>query len=115
MGPTDEELYRRARKGDRSAFAELYERRGPSLYRYALHLSGSPAVAEEVAHDVFLRLIRPDAGFNASRGPLEAYLYGMARNFIRALRRHRDCDDTGEPVAEHNILGELIKNERTTA
>lgn len=115
MEPTDEELYRRMRKGDRGAFAELYERRGPSLYRYALHLSGSHTAAEEVAHDVFLRLIRPDAGFDPGRGPLEAYLYGMARNLIRVMRRHQSVEGAGDPAAEHNILGDLIRNERTAA
>jgi len=115
MEPTDEDLYRRMKKGDQRAFAELYERREPSLYRYALHVSGSRTLAEEVAHEVFLRLIRPDAGFDAGRGPLEAYLYGMARNLIRVMRRHQPVEDAGHPVAEHNILGDLIRNERTAA
>ena len=37
MRRTDEELYRLMKSGDRAAFAELYERREPALYRYALH------------------------------------------------------------------------------
>ena len=115
MEATDEELYRRTRKGDRRAFAELYERRRLSLFRYALHVSGSRTVAEEVTHEVFLRLIRPDTGFDAGRGTLEAYLYGMARNFIRVMRRRQGVEEAGDPVAEHNILGDLIRNERTAA
>jgi RNA polymerase sigma-70 factor (ECF subfamily) len=115
MEPTDEELYRRTRKGDRKAFAELYQRRAPSLCRYALHVSGSHTAAEEVAHEVFLRLIRPDAGFDAGRGPLEAYLYGMARNLIRVMRRHQTVEEIGDTAAEHNILGDLIRDERTAA
>jgi len=115
MEPTDEDLYRRMKKGDQRAFAELYERREPSLYRYALHVSGSHTLAEEVAHEVFLRLIRSDAGFDAGRGPLEAYLYGMVRNLIRVMRRHQPVEEAGDSAAEHNILGDLIRNERTAA
>jgi RNA polymerase sigma-70 factor, ECF subfamily len=89
MQPSDEELYRRMRKGDQFAFAELYTRREPGLHRYALHMSGSWSVAEEVTHEVFLRLMGPDAGFDARRGPLEAYLYGVARNLIRVTRREK--------------------------
>ena len=33
MEGSDEELYRRMKKGDRAAFAELYERREPGIYR----------------------------------------------------------------------------------
>ena len=37
---SDEELYRLMRKGNQLAFAQLYERRQPAIYRYALHMSG---------------------------------------------------------------------------
>ena len=44
---SDEELYRLMRKGNQLAFAQLYERRQPPIYRYALHMSGSHAAGEE--------------------------------------------------------------------
>ena len=56
MAPSDQALYDRMRKGDQEAFAALYERHEPALFRYALHLSGNHFVAEEVAHEVFLHL-----------------------------------------------------------
>jgi RNA polymerase sigma-70 factor (ECF subfamily) len=115
MELSDEELYRRMRKGDRMAFAELYDRRGAPLHRYVLHISGSQSAAEEVTHDVFLRLIRPDSSFDDRRGTLEAYLYGMARNLVRVMRRHQSVETSGEPVAENTILGDLIRNERIAA
>ena len=80
---SDDDLYRAVRKGDRGALGELYERREPGLYRYALYVSGSRAVAEEVTHDIFLRLIGPGVPFDEKRGSLEAYLYGVARNLLR--------------------------------
>ena len=115
MQPSDEELYRRTRKGDQLAFAELYTRREPGLYRYALHMSGSCSVAEEVTHEAFLRLIGPDAGFDARRGPLEAYLYGVARNLIRVTRREKSGGSARDLAGPHDILGDLIQDEMTAA
>ena len=43
--PSDEDLYRLMRLGNRDAFAGLYDRHQPALYRYALHASGSQTVA----------------------------------------------------------------------
>lgn len=115
MEPSDEQLYRQMRKGDQHAFAELYQRREPALHRYALHMSGNRLVAEEVTHEVFLRLMGPETGFDARRGSLEAYLYGVARNLVRVTWRDRSVEQTGDPAAEHDILGDLIRNEMTAA
>jgi len=115
MEQSDEDLYRRMRKGNRGALAELYERHEPALYRYALHVSGSRVVAEEVTHEVFLRMIGPQVSFDARRGPLEAYLYGIARNLIRVLRRTGSVQEAGDQAAEHDILGDLIKDEIAVA
>jgi RNA polymerase sigma-70 factor (ECF subfamily) len=112
---SDEELYRQIRKGSQRAFALLYERRGSALYRYALHMSGSRAVAEEVAHEVFLRLIGPHLRFDEERGSLEAYLYGVARNLVRVIRRKATGEEIQEQAIEHDILGDLIRNESCAA
>jgi len=115
MELSDEELYRRMRKGDRMAFAELYDRRSAPLHRYVMHISGSHSAAEEVTHEVFLRLIKGHSSFDDRRGTLEAYLFGMARNLVRVVRRHQSVELSGEPAAEQNILGDLIRNERMIA
>jgi len=112
MAPSDEELYRQMRKGDQQAFAELYERREPALFRYALYLSGSRAVAEEVAHDAFLQLFGRDTHFDERRGPLEAYLYGVARNLIRVIRRRRTWEQETDQPAGFDLVADLINEER---
>ena len=115
MEQTDEELYRQMRKGSRQAFATLYERREPALYRYALHMSGSRATAEEVAHEVFVRLMGPHLHYDERRGTLEAYLYGMARNLIRVIRRKGEPEEAVEQAVLHDILGDMIRDETTAA
>jgi RNA polymerase sigma-70 factor, ECF subfamily len=111
MLKSDEELYRLTRKGDQDAFAELYRRREPAIYRYALHMSGSSAVAEEVANEVFVQLMAPNAHFDERRGSLESWLYGIARNLVRVVRRQGPVEASVDRAFEHDILGDLIHNE----
>jgi len=115
MQPGDEELYRLMRKGNQDAFAQLYERRAPALYRFALHMSGSPAVAEEVSHEVFVQLMGPSTRFDETKGSLESFLYGIARNLIRVVRRLGPVAEPVDRPFHHDILGELIGNETTAA
>jgi RNA polymerase sigma-70 factor (ECF subfamily) len=112
---SDEELYRQMRKGNQRAFAALYERREPALYRYAFHMTGSRTAAEEVAQEVFVRLLGPHLHFDDRRGSLEAYMYGVARNLVRVLRRKGSVEEAVEQIVEHDILGDLIKEQATTA
>jgi RNA polymerase sigma-70 factor, ECF subfamily len=44
----DQELFRQLRKGNETAFTTLYERYQGPIYRFALHMSGNTATAEEV-------------------------------------------------------------------
>jgi RNA polymerase sigma-70 factor, ECF subfamily len=113
MQPSDEELYSLMRKGSQDAFAQLYERREPALYRFALHMSGSPAVAEEVSHEVFVQLMGPATRFDETKGTLESFLYGIARNLIRVFRRLGPVAEPVDRPFDPDILGELIGNETT--
>lgn len=115
MQQTDEELYRLMRNGNQDAFAQLYARRAPALRRYALHTSGSPAVAEEVAQEVFLQLMGSGSRYDEAKGTLESFLYGIARNLLRVVRRQGPVEEPVDGVSEHDILGNLIGNEETAA
>jgi RNA polymerase sigma-70 factor (ECF subfamily) len=112
---TDEELYRRAKDGDRRAFETLYDRRHQGLYRYALHMSGNHAIAEEATHDAFLSLIQPASRFDPRFGTVEAYLYGAVRNISRRMRPTLALEQPEEPVAAGDLLSELIGDEEASA
>ena len=75
-------LLRRAVRGDEQAFLALYQKHQSPLYRYALRMTGSPWAAEEVVQEVFLVLIREPGKYQAARGELGAFLYGVARNRV---------------------------------
>jgi RNA polymerase sigma-70 factor (ECF subfamily) len=115
MELTDEALYARTKQGDRQALEKLYERREPGLFRYALHVAGNRATAEEATHEAFLSLIQPGGRFDPERGSVEAYLYGTVRNLIRSMRRLRVMGPEREPSFSPDVLGGLIEDERTAA
>ena len=80
---TDDGLVRRMIAGDEEAFTLLYRRRQPSIYRFALHMSGNAAVAEDVTQEVFMTLIRDAKRFDPARGTVGGFLFGIARNHLR--------------------------------
>ena len=82
LGERDDVLLQRAAKGDENAFTDLYRRHQASLYRYALRMTGSPWAAEEVVQDVFMTLIRQPRKYDADKGEVGAFLFGIARNRV---------------------------------
>jgi len=102
MSQSDEELIVAVAAGQREAFAELYRRRRPEVYRFALHMSGLPAVAEDVAQEVFLAVISEAARYTPGRSGVVAWLIGIARNHaLRRIteRRHEPLPDEGREPA----------------
>ena len=78
----DDVLLRRAAKGDEDAFTFLYRRHQAALYRFALRMTGNAWASEEIVQDVFMTLMREPKKYDTMRGPLAAYLYGIARNRV---------------------------------
>ena len=83
----DSELLRLMLAGNEEALALLYRRRQGSIYRFALQMSGSKSIAEDVTQEVFLFLMRDGHVFDPSKGSVSAFLFGVARNYV--LRRLR--------------------------
>src|SRR6516165_4573209 len=57
-GPGSDPLLAQLVAGREEAFAALYDRHGPALYRVALALLGSREAAEDAVQDVFAALVR---------------------------------------------------------
>lgn len=102
---TDEQLLAQALAGEEDAFTALYRRRQGPIYRFALHMSGSTQIAEEVTQDVFVFLIQRGHDFDASRGVLGAYLFGVARNYVRRAL---------EKSYPENVLSSPIEDEQAS-
>ncbi len=109
----DGDLLKKSRSGDAEAFSRLYSQHADPVYRFALHMSGNPSVAEEVLQETFLALIRDSSGFDPRRGSLGSYVFGIARNRIRkhvAMGREF-TEPESEPVAHDDLLANLTRRE----
>ncbi len=65
---------------------EFYRRHQGGLYRYAVHMSGSPQSAADVVQETFLTLMRHTGKYDEEKGTPAAFLFGIARNHLRKLR-----------------------------
>jgi RNA polymerase sigma-70 factor, ECF subfamily len=106
---TEGGLLRRMVAGDEEAFTLLYRRQQPAIYRFALHMSGSPAIAEDVTQEVFLTLILDARRFDPARGALGAFLFGVARNHLRK-RWAQDCRSLPLPENETDLTALASRN-----
>ena len=116
MQEHDADLLLLIQNGDEQAFLRLYQARQAAIYRFALHMSGSPFIAEDITQEVFLALIRDSRGYDPEKGSLSGYLFGIARKLVlRSLERGRldiaineqedergfpDLSSSSDPLAE---------------
>jgi RNA polymerase sigma-70 factor, ECF subfamily len=86
----DADLVARVRAGDEQAFVELVGRYNSTLMRLARSYVASAAVAEEVAQDTWLAVLRGLAGF-AERSSFRTWLLRILINRARTtgVREHR--------------------------
>jgi RNA polymerase sigma-70 factor (ECF subfamily) len=83
--PRDVELLRWLAAGDENSFLLFYRRYQGALYRFALHMTGSPDAAADVVQETFLAVIRGTAKYDPIRGAAGAFLFGVARNHVHRL------------------------------
>jgi RNA polymerase sigma-70 factor (ECF subfamily) len=100
-------LMLRAVRGDRAAFAALFEREAGRLIAIARRIVRRTDLAEEVVQDAFVAAWQRSAQFDASRGPARAWLTTIVRN--RALNLIRD----GSRVEYHDEATLADLGERT--
>lgn len=108
---TDEQLLAEALAGNEDAFTVLYRRRQGPVFRFALHMSGSPQIAEEVTQDVFIFLVQRGKDFDPSRAALGAYLFGVARNYVRRALERNYTEATLTTPAEDETRSLLVEND----
>ena len=102
MNQSDEELLTNARRGSQAAWAELFDRHQGRIYRFALRMTGSSGVADEVVQDTFLDLLGGGLRFDAGKGPLGAFLLGVAR--LKSLK----LGSSGRTGADDRVLDGLV-------
>jgi RNA polymerase sigma-70 factor (ECF subfamily) len=90
------------------SFAELYERTFPRVYAYVASLLRDRSAAEDVTAQAFERAYRKRRSYRATRGSMDAWVFGIARNAaLDELRKRRrlaklegDPEDVHAPAPE---------------
>jgi len=109
----DERLARRAARGDRRAFTEIYERYHQDLYRFCLAMVGNPADAQDALQNTMVKVLRALPG-EKREIKLKPWLYRIARNeSIETLRRRRDeVQLEPDQVSEVDVAERAEKRQR---
>ncbi|PUZ22752.1 hypothetical protein DCC81_20195 [Chitinophaga parva] len=79
--PPGDVWVRRMREGDEAAFTQLYRQYHPALYLYLLRYCKIPSLAEDLVHDVFLKLWEVRERIDPAQS-FTGYLYRIARNHV---------------------------------
>jgi RNA polymerase sigma-70 factor (ECF subfamily) len=100
-------------RGDRLAFAELYDRYGKAAYGLAQRVTRDPQLAEEVVQEVFLSIWRQAGKFNSQRGKPSTWLLSIthhkAVDIVRReqLRRTEPAEQMLEAADTTNVPREV--------
>ncbi len=73
---------RRCMDGDSGAWAELVRTHHRRVYGLCYRFTGSPADAEDLTQDVFLKIYSNLSSFDMARGSLQVWITTMTRNLL---------------------------------
>ncbi|MFW6457663.1 MAG: sigma-70 family RNA polymerase sigma factor [Planctomycetota bacterium] len=86
---SEPDLIKRARNGDKAAFAGLVRRYQDYIYNAAVHMVGRWQDAEDLTQQVFLKAFRGISGFR-QKSRFTTWLYSIMLNCVRSFWRRQD-------------------------
>lgn len=108
MRPSDSDLIRAARRGDRDAANTLVERYWTGAWRASLAISGRPELANDATQDAFERILKALSRVDEKR-PFGAYLHRTVVNrtldLLKREDRYRPFDDQDDLAGPGVELG----------
>lgn len=105
--PRLQELLAATARGDRAAFAELYDATSSHLFALLLRILRRRDLAEEALQDCYVRIWQKSGSYSVERGAPVAWLASIARyralDMLRARRPEvsEQTSESGEPPASH--------------
>jgi len=107
-------LLEEARRGGEEAFLTLYSQHRNAVFRFAFHMTGSIATAEDVTQECFLAMVR-GSEFDPCKARLQAWLFGIARHIVfRHLRiSGHESEQLAETATTADALDEILSAERS--
>ena len=97
----DEALMQAYANGDASAFDRLYARHKVAVYRFFLRQNLTEAVAEELTHDTWLRVIKASDRYTES-AQFRTYLFSIARNISVDYYRKKSTQHENTAYTDDN-------------
>jgi RNA polymerase sigma-70 factor (ECF subfamily) len=104
--PNEQALLKRAKQYDEAALGELYDRYAPRIYGYIYRRVGDPHLAEDLAGDVFVRVVQSIRSRRGWHTSFLAWLYRIAHNVVVDHYRRppealfASLDEMGTPAEE---------------
>ncbi|MCJ7550303.1 MAG: sigma-70 family RNA polymerase sigma factor [Anaerolineae bacterium] len=97
---TESDLPDRAFRLERDAFAQIFDRHYDAIFRYIYRRVGHRETAEDLAQEVFHRLVETNGRGGRPIRNVKAWLYRVARNLVidearrQTVRQHEPLEDT---------------------
>jgi RNA polymerase sigma-70 factor (ECF subfamily) len=95
-------IVRIAERGDRDAFACLFNHFAPRVKSYLMRLGAAPEAAEELAQETLLTVWRRAAAFDPARAAASTWIFTIARNLRIDLSRRESRATPSEDPADVN-------------
>jgi RNA polymerase sigma-70 factor (ECF subfamily) len=93
-----------AQAGNAAAFGLLYDAYASRIHDYLYYRTHHREVAEDLTSKVFLKALTAFATYDAAKGPLQAWLYRIAKNALtdhwRAARPDADIEDVWDALRD---------------
>jgi len=106
------ELMRRTARGDKQAFANLYQATSAKLFGVALRISGRREIAEEVLQEAFVAVWGRAKDYDPVRGSVMTWLVTIVRHCAIDQLRHQQSRPEGHSAPE-DILTSYVATGRT--
>ena len=112
-----------ARRGDAVAFSRLFAGFERRIFRYAAHMCGRDA-ADDVVQETFLAVLRGRVDYDAGKGSVGNYLFGIARHFVLKRLSAREVatfdldehdEETAWPDERPSVVDSLTRAETIQA
>ncbi len=82
MSEADDRLVQKAQQGSPEAIASIYDSNYSAVYRYIYFRLGDQDCAEDLASEVFVRMVEQIKYYQVRGKPIIAWLYTIAHNLV---------------------------------
>ena len=105
------------RELNQQVIGAVYDQYFPEVYRYVLYRMGDPSLAEDVASDVFVRLLEASQGGRAPRTNIKGWLISTASHIVmdhlrRKYRRPEEEISDTMPDLSPSVASEIDQREQ---